>query len=34
MNAVLLMDFTVDKSTNTILVKREFNAPKNLVWKA
>lgn len=34
MNSVLLMDFTVDKSTNTIHVKREFDAPKDLVWKA
>ncbi len=29
-----LMDFTVDKSTNTIHVKREFDAPRDLVWKA
>ncbi|MEQ8471738.1 MAG: SRPBCC domain-containing protein [Marinoscillum sp.] len=34
MNAALLMDFTVDKSNNTIHVKREFDAPRDLVWKA
>ena len=34
MKRTLLMDFTVDKSTNTIHVKREFNAPRALVWKA
>lgn len=30
----LLFDFTVDKANNTIHVKREFNAPLKLVWKA
>lgn len=34
MKAALLMDFTVDKSNNTIHVKREFDAPRDLVWKA
>lgn len=34
MNANLLFDFTVDKSTNQIHVKREFNAALPLVWKA
>lgn len=30
----LLFDFTVDKSSNTVLVKREFNAEQALVWDA
>jgi len=30
----LLFNFTVDKSNNTILVTREFNAASNLVWDA
>jgi uncharacterized protein YndB with AHSA1/START domain len=30
----LLFDFTVDKATKTILVKREFNAELSLVWDA
>lgn len=30
----LLFDFTVDKSTNTILVVREFDAELSLVWDA
>lgn len=34
MNANLLFDFTVDKTTNQIHVKREFNAELPLVWKA
>ncbi|WP_421871632.1 SRPBCC domain-containing protein [Marinoscillum sp.] len=34
MNKALLTDFTVDKSNNTIHVKREFDAPRDIVWKA
>lgn len=34
MNNSLLFDFTVDKASNTILVKREFAAHLELVWKA
>lgn len=34
MNSNLLFDFTVNKEDNTILIKREFNAGKTLVWKA
>ena len=30
----LLFDFTVDKSTNTVLVDREFDAELSLVWDA
>jgi uncharacterized protein YndB with AHSA1/START domain len=30
----LLFDFTVDKSTNTVFVKREFEADQLLVWNA
>ncbi|MFN1217167.1 SRPBCC domain-containing protein [Chryseobacterium kwangjuense] len=30
----LLFDFTVDKSTNTVLINREFNAEQSLVWDA
>jgi uncharacterized protein YndB with AHSA1/START domain len=30
----LLFDFTVDKSTNSVLVTREFNAELPLVWDA
>ncbi len=34
MNSNLLFDFKVNKENNTIFVKREFAAGKNLVWKA
>lgn len=34
MKANLLMDFSVDKKTNKIFVKREFAAPLPMVWKA
>jgi uncharacterized protein YndB with AHSA1/START domain len=34
MNTNLLFDFTVNKETRTILVKREFAAELPLVWKA
>lgn len=34
MKNALLMDFTVDKSTNSITVKREFTAKLPLVWDA
>ncbi|WP_080778086.1 SRPBCC family protein [Chryseobacterium phocaeense] len=30
----LLFDFIVDKSTNTVLINREFNAEQSLVWDA
>ena len=30
----LFFDFSVDKTTNTITVKREFAAPVDLVWNA
>lgn len=30
----LLFDFTVDRSTNTVFVKREFDADLSLVWDA
>ena len=30
----LLFDFTVDKSTKTVLIKREFDAELSLVWDA
>ena len=34
MNNNLLFDFTVNKATKTVLVKREFNAELLLVWDA
>ncbi len=34
MNSNLLFDFVVDKETNTIIIKREFDANVKLVWKA
>jgi uncharacterized protein YndB with AHSA1/START domain len=34
MNANLTFDFTVDKETNTVTVKREFAAERSLVWDA
>ena len=34
MNNNLLFDFTVDKSINTVFVKREFAADRSLVWDA
>lgn len=34
MNSNLLFDFTVNKENNTIHVKREFDATRDLVWKA
>ncbi len=34
MNSNLLFDFTVNKETNTIHIKREFNANLELVWQA
>ena len=34
MNNDLLFDFTVDKSTKTVLIKREFDANLSLVWDA
>jgi len=30
----LLFDFTVDKATKTVVIKREFDAPLSLVWDA
>ncbi|MGZ6519840.1 MAG: SRPBCC family protein, partial [Bacteroidia bacterium] len=30
----LLFDFTVDKTTNTVFVNREFTAELPLVWDA
>ena len=30
----LLFDFTVDKTKNTVFIKREFNAKLSLVWDA
>ncbi|MFN8355845.1 MAG: SRPBCC domain-containing protein [Spirosomataceae bacterium] len=33
MNTTLLFDFSVNKATNTIHVKREFNGSLPLVWK-
>jgi len=30
----LLFDFTVDKSTNSVFIHREFNAEQSLVWDA
>ncbi|MFH6983437.1 SRPBCC domain-containing protein [Marinoscillum luteum] len=34
MNPTLFMDFTVDKSNNTMHIKRQFDAPRDVVWKA
>src|SRR5215217_6169821 len=34
MNNNLLFDFTVDKTTNTVFVNREFAADLSLVWDA
>jgi uncharacterized protein YndB with AHSA1/START domain len=34
MKNTLLFDFTVDKATNTVYVKREFAADQDLVWDA
>jgi uncharacterized protein YndB with AHSA1/START domain len=34
MNNNLLMDFTVDKATQTVFVKKEFAADLDLVWDA
>lgn len=34
MNSPLFFDFTVDRSTNTITIQREFNADQSLVWDA
>jgi uncharacterized protein YndB with AHSA1/START domain len=34
MKSNLLMNFTVDKETNTVNVKREFNASLSQVWSA
>lgn len=34
MKSNLLMNFTVDKETSTVNVKREFNAPLSAVWSA
>lgn len=34
MNNPLLFDFTVDKAAKTIFIKREFDAPLDLVWDA
>lgn len=34
MNSLLKFDFTVNKETNTVNVKREFNADLELVWEA
>lgn len=34
MNSILLFDFSVDKETNTVVVKREFAATVTLVWDA
>lgn len=34
MNTNLLFDFTINKETKTIHVKREFDADRKLVWKA
>lgn len=30
----LLMDFSVDRETSTVHVKKQFQAPQNLVWDA
>ncbi|MFC6999755.1 SRPBCC family protein [Rufibacter roseus] len=34
MNSVLAFDFTVDKTTHSIFITREFNADQALVWDA
>jgi uncharacterized protein YndB with AHSA1/START domain len=34
MSSALLFDFTVDRATNTIFIKREFSASRSLVWDA
>src|SRR5678815_1259967 len=34
MKSSLLFDFTVNKSTNTVFVNREFDADLSLVWDA
>ena len=34
MNNNLLFDFTVDKSTKTVVINREFDADLSLVWNA
>ena len=34
MNNNLLFDFTVDKSTKTVFINREFDADLSLVWDA
>ncbi|MCW5910107.1 MAG: SRPBCC domain-containing protein [Cyclobacteriaceae bacterium] len=34
MNRNLLFDFTVDKENKTVHIKREFDAPLDLVWDA
>jgi uncharacterized protein YndB with AHSA1/START domain len=34
MSSTLLFDFTVDKTTNTIFLNREFEADRSLVWDA
>ena len=34
MNSTLLFDFTVDKETKTVFIKREFDAELFLVWDA
>ena len=34
MNSELLFDFTVDKATKTVFIKREFDADLSLVWDA
>lgn len=34
MNSNLLLDFTVDKTAKTVYIKREFDAPLDLVWDA
>ena len=34
MNNALLFDFTVDKTTKTVLITREFDADLSLVWDA
>ena len=34
MKTNLLFDFTVNKQNSTVIVKREFNAEKSLIWDA
>ena len=34
MSSNLLFNFTVDKSTNTVLISKEFSAELSLVWDA